>query len=391
MADEAKGNKMTEGILTDEMIEGMRRKIGLDVRIDDYINNEYASKVAIRKFADGIGDFNPLWRDEDYAAKTRYGRIVAPPHWVWSVCAGVQMGWRGLGAFHSGTEEEFYKPILLGDKITPKVVFKGFDGPMSSNFAERMIKDFYDTLFYNQRGELVAKLHWWVFRYERGKAREKGKYKAIELPHPWTDEQIEQVEKEALEEEIRGGTTRFWEDVQVGDEMKPLVKGPIGYTDMIAYIAGGAISVKFQAHGISLREYKRHPAWAFRDPETHALEPVFAVHYNQRAANYQGLPFCYDLGIQRQCWLDNFLTNWTSDEGWLKRCYAQYRAFVYVSDALWFKGKVTKKYVDQDNEHCVDLELSVTNQRGENVMPGNATVALPSRETGTYPVQKRLG
>jgi len=388
MAEIEKG-KMAEGILTDEMIEEMRRKVGLKMRLTGYINNEEATKGAIRRFADGVGDSNPLWRDEEYVAKTRYGRIVAPPSWVWSVCAGVQFGWRGLGGFHSGTEEEFYKPILLGDKITPEVIFAGFDGPMPSRFAERMVKDYYDNMYYNQRGELVAKLHWWVFRYERRKAQEKGKYKAIQLPHPWTEEELKKVEEEVLAEEMRGANPRYWEDIKVGEELKPLVQGPIGLTDMVAFIAGGATPVKYAAHGVALREYRKHPAWAFRDPDTHALEPIFSVHYNKRAANLQGLPFYYDLGLQRQCWLDHFLTNWIGDDGWLKRCYAEYRSFVYISDVIWFKGKVTKKYV-ADGDYCVDIETSAINQRGENVMPGNATVALPSREKGTSPLDSRL-
>src|SRR5699024_3946968 len=36
-------------------------------------------KGHIRKFADSIGDSNPLYRDEEYAAKTTYGGIIAPP------------------------------------------------------------------------------------------------------------------------------------------------------------------------------------------------------------------------------------------------------------------------------------------------------------------------
>src|SRR5699024_5320505 len=36
-------------------------------------------KGHIRKFADSIGDSNPLYRDEEYADKTTYGGIIAPP------------------------------------------------------------------------------------------------------------------------------------------------------------------------------------------------------------------------------------------------------------------------------------------------------------------------
>jgi hypothetical protein len=77
------------------------------------------------------------------------------------------------------------------------------------------------------------------------------------------------------------------------------------------------------------------------------------------------------------------------DDGWLKKCYAEYRSFVYYSDVIWVRGKVTNKYID-GAEYCVDIETSGVNQRGENVMPGQATVVLPSREKGTWPVVTRL-
>jgi acyl dehydratase len=388
--EQIKRGEMAQGVLTDEMIEEMRRRAGTKMRIGAAINNEIATAAAIRRFADGIGDANPLWRDEEYARKTRYHGIVAPPSWVRSVCSGVQSGWRGLGGFHAGDEEEFYKPVLINDRITPESIYLGFDGPMASQFAERMIKDYNELRYYNQRGELVSKSVGWVFRYERRKAHEKGKYKQIQVPHQWKKEELEKIEAEELAEEIRGASPRYWEDVMIGEAMKPLVQGPLGLTDMIAFIAGGAIPLKFQAHGVALREYRRHPAFAFRDPETGALEPIFAVHYNKAAANLQGLPYCYDVGVQRGCWLTRYLTNWMGDDGWLKKSRAEFRSFVYLSDVVYFTGQVTGKYQDENGEYCVDLEIKVTNQRGETVMPGKASIILPSRETGVSPLDRRL-
>lgn len=383
-------SEMAEGILNDEMIENMRQKIGLKMRLENIVNNELVTKAAIRRFVNGVGDINPLWQEEEYARKSRYGSIVAPPQWVWTVCAGVQLGWRGLAGFHSATDQEFYKPILVGDKITPEVIFAGFEGPTPSKFGERVVRDFYDNFYWNQKGVLVAKIRWWTHRIERKKIKEKGKYKAIQLPHPWTEEELKKIEDEVLEEEIRGANPRYWEDVNVDDELKPLVKGPLGITDMVARYVGGAIATRLLAHGAALREYRRHPAWAFRDPETFALEPIAAVHYNKRAAELQGLIFPYDAGIGRHCWLGQFLTNWMGDDGWLKKCYAEYRTFVYYSDVVWIKGKVTKKYIDEDGEHCVDIETSAINQREEECMPGKSTIILTSREKGTYPLDRRL-
>jgi acyl dehydratase len=389
---ESKRVKMPEAVITEEMIEEMRRKIGTKLRIDHSINNEEATRSAIRKFADGIGDPNPLWSDAEYAGKTRYRSIVAPPSWIFSVFSGLQFGWRGLAGFHNATDAEFYLPILLNDKIRPECIYAGFDGPKPSKFAERIIIDKKENSYTNQRNELVAKTKWSSMRMERAKAREKGKYSRIKLPHPWTEEELKKIEEEVLSEEIRGSTPRFWEDVKIGEELKPVVKGPIGMTDEIAFLIGGGAPIpRLAAHGVQLRQYRKHPAWAYRDPNTHALEPIYSVHYNKEAAQAQGrLPMPYDVGFQRHSWQIHLLTNWMGDDGWLKRSYAEYRRFVYHSDVVWLKGRITKKYIDSEGEYCVDIETSAINQRGEDVMPGGATIALPSRENKIFPLDKRL-
>ena len=86
----------------------------------------------------------------------------------------------------------------------------------------------------------------------------------------------------------------------------------------------------------------------------------------------------------------NLLTNWMGDEGWVKSCSSQYRQFVYLSDAVWFRGKVANKYVDENAEYCVDIEAHGVNQSGDDTIPTTATVILPSREHETSPVERRL-
>jgi tRNA A37 threonylcarbamoyladenosine synthetase subunit TsaC/SUA5/YrdC len=51
---------------------------------------------------------------------------------------------------------------------------------------------------------------------------------------------------------------------------------------------------------------------------------------------------------------------------------------------------VTKKYVDDNGEYCVDIETNVVNQRVEAVVPGNSTVILPSQDKNTWPLERRL-
>jgi acyl dehydratase len=380
---------MVEGTITPELIEEMRRKSGLSLDVEGAVFNEYATRDNILKFVNGIGDQNPLYRDESYAKKTKYASLIAPPSFVFSVLAGVQFGWRGLAGYHSASDMEFFQPIKAGDRIRPEEIYLGFEGPKESKFAEITIFDYFEDRYFNQYDDLVARVKRLVIRAERRTTREKGKYKQIQLPHPWQEEELMKLEEEVLAEEIRGKDPRYWEDVEVGQELPHVVRGPLGLTDMIAAVVAGLAPARLTAHGVSLREYKKKPAWAFRDPISCSLEPIFAVHYNQEAAKAMGLPYPYDVGTQRQCWCVQLLTNWMGDDAWIKRNYAEYRQFVYLSDVVKVSGRVVEKFIDEDGEYCVKIKVNSLNQRGDDVMPGEAIVSLPSRDNNVWPLNRR--
>jgi len=381
---------MAEQTITPELVDKMRRSRGLKLRIDDVVFNEEATKGAITRFANGIGDPNPLWQSQDYAQKSCYGGIVAPPSWIFSALAGVQFGWRGLAGFHIATDMRFFRPVRLNDKLTFEATYLGFDGPKASRFADKIVVDRFEEKYFNQNKELLAVSIRKILRAERKKARRHAIYQNLELPHRWTREETESIEEEVLALNIRGKKVRFFEDVEVGDVLSTLTKGPLVSMDMIAAMVAGLAPAKIAAHAVALAEYRRKPAWAFRDADSYAQESLLAVHYNVEAARAMGVPYPYDIGTQRQSWYIQHLTNWMGDDGWLKNCYAEYRRFVFLSDVIRFSSRVKKKFIDSDGEACVDIESHTFNQREEDVMPARATIILPSREKNTHPLDSRL-
>ena len=77
----------------------------------------------IRRFARALGDDNPLYRDEEYAGKSRYGGIVAPPTFPTvfgfeggRVLEGLDINYARL--LHGEQEYEYFKPIMAGDIIS---------------------------------------------------------------------------------------------------------------------------------------------------------------------------------------------------------------------------------------------------------------------------------
>lgn len=81
-------------------------------------------KGAIRRFADAIGDPNPLYRDEDVARSSPFGAIVAPPTFIQAIIQDVNASVRKALDYdpkkllHGEQSYTYYQPVLAGDVIT---------------------------------------------------------------------------------------------------------------------------------------------------------------------------------------------------------------------------------------------------------------------------------
>ncbi len=67
-------------------------------------------------------------------------------------------------------------------------------------------------------------------------------------------------------------------------------------------------------------------------------------------------------------------------DGFRKRIYCEYRLFNMYGDTQWFRGTVTKKYVEGE-DHLVDCKIWAVNQREQITTPGEARVIFLSKTT----------
>ena len=92
--------QMSEGTITNEGLEDWNERIGASLRIGNTFN-QFVSYEAIKRYVNGIGDINPLYHEPEYAKKTPYGALIAPPNWLYSVFpTWVLQGLPGIQAFH---------------------------------------------------------------------------------------------------------------------------------------------------------------------------------------------------------------------------------------------------------------------------------------------------
>jgi acyl dehydratase len=379
---------LSTGKITPEAIHSLREKIGLPLRSRNSYNTS-SCYDSVRHYCLGIGDDNPLWYDKEYGKSTVLGGNLVPPSFLFSVGIGVvQMGFPGVHGFHGGSEWTWFRPIRHGEDIRLTIWLDDVV-ERSGQMGGRSVVNYYSSVYYTPDNEVVAYLRSWTFRIERDAMRDRGKETSGFSPQTWSPEEIAKIEAIYDNEKIRGSKNRYWEDVEVGQELDPIVKGPLCLSDMIAFYAGVMVAPT-PAHKIAFKDYQSHPKWWFRNPENGGLEPVVRVHENLEAAHNAGVPAPYDVGIQRHGWLVHLVTNWMGDSAFLLKNRGEYRAFNYFGDVQYFTGRVERKFV-QDGEHCVELSLAGTNQRGKVTIPGTAIVALPSRHDELTPVERRAG
>ena len=124
-------------------------------------------KGAIARFVEAVGDPNPLYWDEEYARKSRYGSIIAPPGFFgWPVrrrgepsgdlmTLGANLAKAGYGRIlDGGVEWEFLKPIRAGDKLTVTSVIRNI--VERSGRTGKTVFMFRETTHTAQNGETVA-------------------------------------------------------------------------------------------------------------------------------------------------------------------------------------------------------------------------------------------
>jgi len=352
--------------ITDDALDALRARIGQPVRRPEpYI--EVASRDAMRHWADGIGDRNPFW--------LRHG--VAPPTILFAmdrIVSGYVGGLPGIHAMYAGTDFRWRQPIREGDRIIGhSVLLDLVEKP--SRFARRAIQQTYRTTFRNQHGAEVCKADSWCFRTERDTAREVGKYRATERAH-YTEDDIERIRQSYREEEIRGERPRHWDDVNVGDALPPVCKGPLTVTSVIAFVQGWG-SLYVRAHGLAFDLFDRHPALGIPN-DFGSPEPPERVHWDEPFARAVGVPGAYDYGPERVAWLGHLVTNWIGDQGELRRLNAQVRRHNLIGDTTFCRGAVSGKRED-GARGLVELDLHAVNQRGEVTASGTAEVSLPRR------------
>jgi len=137
----------------------------------------------------------------------------------------------------------------------------------------------------------------------------------------------------------------YFDDVKVGDELPPLCKGPIAQIQLTRY-AG-------------------------------ASGDFNPIHQDDEFAKAAGMGGVFAHGMLTMGFVAQAVTDWAG-AGAVRKLGVRFTGLVRLKDTVTCRGRVLAK-ASKEDAHSVDLEVWAENQKGEKVVSGKATVALPAR------------
>jgi acyl dehydratase len=355
----------------DEFIERSKALIGKEISERECWNTT-ATQDAIRHFAYGISDDNPLWLDPLYASKTHGGRQLAPPTFLTSVLYPHLHGEPmevPLSNLIGDLEFQWYSPIFLGDSFRASAKITGIFESKDRG-GRRLVYILSETNYWNQHDVMVGKALGTIVRY----ALAENDLLLNRSIYQYTEEELKYI-GEAQECEYRRGQGSWGlEDFEIGQNLPTLVRGPLTVGDLICWQAG--IGPSYRPGALGYTDNLKAPHNAVTNPVTRWPVKYSQQHEDFLLSSQRGMPAPFDNGVMRFAWISPMLTNWIGDSGTLTRLSIQISEPNLYGDTTWYRGIVIGKSLKSQGT-VLKVNVSGINQLKVTTTKGTAEVFIP--------------
>ncbi len=357
---------------------------------------EPVSATDIRRWVQGMQYPNPIHFEEDVAARSPFGRIVAPQSFA--VCADVGHGATpaivgsipGTHMIFGGDEWWFYGPrIFPGDHLRQQRRFVDYK-IADTKFAGPTMFSRGDTLHLNQRGERVATQRSTAVRYLAEEARKRGFFEQAAPVPTWSDARLAEIQAQRLDW-IRSIRTEEPRSFAATDPGETLPARPIG-PHTVQSFATEWRSFIFQAWGSQRREGHDHileAGWLDemdRNVEGSDIDPSLddglyrgpsRGHVDPEHARLVGMPRNYGYGAAMGAWILDYVSGWAGAQGSIRHSNIQYRFPPFEGDLSILDGTVIAKREEPSFDAAlVSVEVVMSNQDGTVMAKGPVEVEL---------------
>jgi amino acid adenylation domain-containing protein len=340
--------------------------------------NTIATADAIRHFAYGIGDDNPLWIDREYSNRSRHGGLTAPPSFLTSV---LYPGLHGfpmtvpLSSLISELSFEWYR-TLYKDEVLQGSARQLDIREYRTRTELRLVNVLSQFTYINGRGEIVAKADSTMSRLQRASSEllvDRDTYR-------YTQDELHQI-KIALRSETRTGNRKLSPaELEVGFKLPESVRGPLTIGDLIAWQS--AIGPSYRASALGFRDAENAPHTAAIHPVTGWPYRNSQQHEDSFLSSQRGMPAPFDNAVMRFAWVSSVVTNWMGDSGFLRSLNVSAVEPILYGDTTWYRGEVIRS-LKTDSYRIITVRINGTNQLNQLTTRGLAEILiLPYVEVG---------
>lgn len=383
-------------------LSDLDRYVGQQVVFNEL--NEPCYTTDIRRWVQGMDYPNPLHWDEEFAARSRFGGIVAPQSFAVAMDYGHGCHPAFIGKIpgghliFAGEEWWFYGGhIRPGDRLLQERRFDGYS-VTETNFAGPTVFARGDTLHRKEDGTLFAKERATAIRYLVEEAKKRGVYaKEKRQPKSWTREELAKIARIRHEWILsnREGKTPRYSEVQVGDKLPQRVIGP----HSLVTFALERRSMRENVWG-SVRWNSPPPGvydpaqddvgvidgmaydWEARKIDPRMGDGLFygpsSGHINADRGENVGMGGAYGYGASMNAWFVDYVAYWAGHEGYIWHTKSQFRSPAFEGDVTFLDGEVVDKQdMSPYGLPVVQVKVKQTTQSGDVILSGTADVALP--------------
>jgi hypothetical protein len=352
----------------------------------------------IRRWAQGMQNPNPLYFDEENAAESRFGELVAPQSFAVATDdshgAGpaIQGTIPGTHMLFGGDEWWFFGPrIRTGDRISRDRMLYDYRVTKTS-FAGPTMFSRGDTTYINNRGQIVCKQRSTSIRYLAEEARKLQLFSDDKDPE-WTEDQLMDIERQKFEYcqtflEL-GHDRRLF--VEEGDTLPQRLIGPHTVASFTTEWRAFQMTIWNAFRTVEGPDSTLDAGWLpemSRDKEAAKVDPSLGDglyhgpsrgHIQQKYAQLIGLPRGYGYGASMGAWILDYLSNWAGEWSDIVHSKMSYRTPAMTGDLTKLDGKVTKiNHDDPSGQPVAQVHVVMSNQDGATLAEGDALIRLPT-------------
>ncbi len=353
----------------------------------------------IRRWAQGMQNPNPLHFDRDFAAESCFGKILAPQSFTVNCTVGhgatpaIQGNIEGTHMLFGGEAWCFYGPrIYPGDTFRSERMLYDYVVKQTSLAGPTMFSRG-DTTYVNQRGEIIGKQRSTSIRYFADEAaRRGGDYGEAADDPEWSDEELEQLDKQKFD--------YYQSFLELGHDKRLFVKaGDTLQTGVIGPHTVQSLTTEWRAYGMNVwgatheegASSTSSAGWIpemSRDEEGAKVDPSNADglykgpsrgHVQPRYARLIGMPRSYGYGATMGAWILDYLANWGGEHSFVTHTNMKYTGPAHTGDATFLNGEVTELSQDEESgQPIASVKVKMTTQKDVLMATGTAQVLLPA-------------